>query len=304
MSDIEQRIAARASKRLSLITGQDLLQLGLARPEVDWRVARNLLIPRHPGVYEMPGLVPSYKRRILAACLATGGTASHRSAAFLFGLRGFERYRETVEISVEGRRAPRLAGVEAHKATNLMRTTIGVIPVTMPIQAVLGLAHVEPKLAEGALNHALGRELVRLPALVRYLDDLGRKPGSARLRTLVEAQIKGGRPTQSWLEDRVLEFMRSVGLPEPVRQHRLRLPNRRKIAFDFARPGCLWAVEADGRIWHSTPAARRQDAERDQAARILGWTVERVTWLQLEEDPAGVARRLVASLARRERVAA
>jgi hypothetical protein len=240
----------------------------------------------------MPGVPPSYKRDVLAACMATGGVASHRSAAAVFRLRGFEQYRRTVEITVDGPRAPRLPGVVAHKARALERTEVGVIPVTMPRQTLVDLAHVEPRLAEGALNHALGLELVRLPALVRYLCDLGRRPGSARLRELVELQIKGERPTESWLEDRVLEFMRGCGLPEPVRQFWLHLPNGRRIRFDFALPERRAAVEADSRLWHTTPADRRRDAERDQAARLFGWSVTRVTWLDLEEQPAATARRL------------
>ena len=184
--------------------------------------------------------------------------------------------------------------MEAHTVTRLERTQVGVIPVTMPRQTLVDLAHVEPQLAEGALNHALGSELVRLPALVRYLKELGRRPGSARLRELVELQIKGERPTESWLEDRVLEFMRGCGLPEPVRQFWLHLPNGRRIRFDFAYPGRRAAIEADSRLWHTTPADRRRDAERDQAARLFGWTVTRVTWLDLEEEAAGTARRLSA----------
>lgn len=290
----DRRIAAIASEQLSLVTRRELLTARVTKRQIETRVETGRLVTVHPGVYSLPGLPPSYKRRIHAACLATGGVASHRSAAFLFGLRGFDGYRETVDITVgPGRRAPRLPGVVAHEATRLDQTRIGVIPVVMPAQMLLGLAHVAPKPAEGALNHALGKGLVRLPALVRYLDGLGKRPGSARLRELVELQVKGERPTQSWLEDRVLEFLRSLGLPEPVRQHPLPLPNGRKLIFDFARPERLWAVEADGRLWHSTPSARRKDAERDQAARLLGWTVTRVTWLDLEERRDEVAATLL-----------
>jgi hypothetical protein len=292
MAAIDRLIARAAAEQWSLVTRRQLLTLGLTERQIDHRRESGRLVDVHPGVYRMPGLPPSYQRDVLAACLATDGVASHRSAAALFGLRGFERYRQVVEITVEGRRAPRLPGVHAHTVNKLEPTKVGVIPVTMPRQTLVDLAHVEPRLAEGALNHALGLELVRLPALVRYLGDLGRRPGSARLRELVELQIKGERPTESWLEDRVLEFMRGCGLPEPVRQFWLHLPNDRRIRFDFAFPERRAAVEADSRLWHITPADRRRDAERDQAARLFGWSVIRVTWLDLEEQPVATARRL------------
>jgi very-short-patch-repair endonuclease len=253
-------------------------------------VKRGLLVPVHIGVYRMPGLPRSYEREVLAACLATGGVASNRSAAAIYRLRGFERYRKTIEITVDGRRAPTLPGVLTHMSTRLVRSEVGVIPVTTPAQTLVDLAHVEPRLAEGALNHALGKGLIRLPALVRYLSDLGPRPGSARLRELVELQTKGVRPTASWLEDRVLEFLRSLGLPEPVRQHPLRLKDGRRIWFDFAYPARRISIEADSRLWHSTPKAQRADAERDRAAAALGWTVVRITWLDLEERPREIAR--------------
>jgi hypothetical protein len=292
MRETDRRIAGLAERQHSLVTSPQLLDLGVSRDEIDYRVENRRLLAVHRGVYRMPGVRPSYEQRIMAACLATGGAASHRSAAALFHLRGFERYQETVEITVEGR-APRLDGVSAHTCGRLLRTQIGIIPVTLPAQTLLDLAHVEPRRAEGALNDALRRELVRLPGMVRWSGDLRNRPGVVRLRHLLEDQIIGGAPTESWLEDRVAEFMRTLGMPQPVRQFRIRLPNGRRLRFDFAIPEQMYAVEADGRLWHTTPADRRRDAERDQTARLLGWTVERVTWLELEEHPAEVAQRLL-----------
>jgi len=73
----------------------------------------------------------------------------------------------------------------------------------------------------------------------------------------------------------------------------LLLPGRVKpIRFDFAYPLRRCAVEADGRLWHASPAPRRHDNERDHAASQLGWSVERITWLELIEMPAGVAGRI------------
>jgi very-short-patch-repair endonuclease len=290
MGQIDRIIGPAAAGQLGLVTRRQLLGQGLTLRQIDRRRADGRLIDVHPGVYRMSGLPPSYKRNVLAACLATGGAASGRSAARIFRLRGFEQYHQTVEITVAGPRAPRLAGIIAHRTTRLERTEIGIIPVTMPSQTLVDLAAIEPCLAEGALNHALGRRLVRLPALVRYLSDLGPRPGSARLRELVELQTKGVRPTASWLEDRVQEFLRSLGLPEPVRQHPLRLQDGRLIWFDFAYPARRMAIEADSRLWHSTPKAQRADAERDRAAAALGWAVVRITWLDLEERPREIAR--------------
>jgi hypothetical protein len=292
MAHIDRLIGPVAAGQLGLVTRRQLLDLGLTRRQIDHRRADSRLIDVHPAVYRMAGLPPSYERDVLAACLATGGVASNRSAARLFALRGFERYRRTIEITVEGR-AARLPGVVAHSSSMLERTRIGVIPVTMPMQTLVDLAHVEARMSEGALNHALGRGLVRLPALVGYLDDVGQRPGRERLKALVELQIKGERPTASWLEDRVLEFLRGLGLPEPVRQYPIILATGKRILFDFAFPARRLGIEADSRIWHSTPADRRRDLARDQAAAAVGWETVRIRWLDLQERVVEIGCRLV-----------
>lgn len=291
MGPADRYIASAAVRQHGLVTRPQLISAGVTDAQIEFRLRTGGLVALHRGVYRIPAVPPVARQAVLAACLASGGVASHRSAASLFSLRGFER-EKTVEITVEGRRAPRLDGVIAHTTGELVRTVIGNIPVTMPNQTLLGLAHVEPRRAEGALNDALGRGLVRLPALVRFLQAAGRRKGVTRLQELVELQIKGMRPTESWLEDRVLEFLRARGFPEPVRQFRLRLPDGRTIRFDFAYPAIRRAVEADGRLWHTTPVDRRRDAERDRMAALMGWQVERVTWLDLEEQPADTAARL------------
>jgi hypothetical protein len=195
---------------------------------VDHRVRQHRLHVVYRGVYRMPGVRPTFESEALAACLATGGAASHRCAARLFGLRGFTGS-TMVEVSVDGRRAPRLPGVVGHRLDGMEQTRIGVIPVVMPAEVLLGVAAVAPTLAEGAVNDALVKGLVSLPGLVRFLDRRAARgrDGTTHLRRLVEEQVRAGGPTESWLEDRVVEFLRKRGFPEPARRHWVRLPGTR-----------------------------------------------------------------------------
>src|SRR2546421_10976438 len=110
MSPVDDCIAGLAEGQLSLVTHAQLLKAGVHDDDIAARVRRRGLLVVHRGVYRLPGVAPSYRQAVIAACLATGGVASHRSAARLFGLRGFDRERR-VEITVAGERAPRLAGV-------------------------------------------------------------------------------------------------------------------------------------------------------------------------------------------------
>jgi hypothetical protein len=298
MGDADRRVGRLAAGNHSLVTLPQLLQAGLTATQVDHRVRQKRLDVVHRGVYRMPGVRPTYESDVLAASLATGGAASHRCAARLFGLRGFERSK-LVEVAVDGRRAPRLPGVIGHRLDGMEHTRIGVIPVVSPAEALLGVAAVAPMLAEGAVNDALVKRLVSLPALVRFLNRrAGRgRAGTRVLRGLVAEQVRAGGPTESWLEDRVVEFLRHCGLPDPARGYKLNLPDGR-FRLDAAWPDRLVDIEADSRLWHTSPSDRRRDAARDACLGAGGWIVVRITWLQLVEEPAAVADRLVAALTR------
>jgi hypothetical protein len=163
----------------------------------------------------------------------------------------------------------------------------------MPAEVLLGLAAVAPGRAEGALNDALVKGLVTLPAIVRFLQRRSARgrDGTTRLRALVEEQIRGGAPTESWLEDRLVEFLRQRGYPPPVRQYWVKVAGGR-IRLDTAWPDLLLDVEADSRLWHTSPSDRRRDTVRDGRLETVCWRVERVTWLQMTEAPDAVDRRL------------
>jgi very-short-patch-repair endonuclease len=285
-------VARLGLRQLGLTTRPQLLSGGLTRRQIDRRVGCGRLIVVHENVYRLPAVKATYEQAVLAACLATGGVASHRAAARLFRLRGFEKDRH-VEICVDGPRAPVLDGVVAHRSKGVERTTIGVVPVAMPAEVLLQLAAVAPGRAEGAVNDVLCRSLATLPGLVRFLQRRGARgrDGTELLRELVVEQVRAGAPTESWLEDRLVEFLRARGYPEPVRQRWLRLPGRR-VRLDLAWPDRRVDLEADGRLFHTSPAQRRRDAARDAAVMADGWVVERVTWLELVESPHLVDARL------------
>lgn len=296
MGDADLRVGRLAAGQHSLVTHSQLLGAGLTAPQIDHRVRRRVLLLVHRGVYRMPGVRPTYESHVMAACLATGGLASHGCAARLFGLRGFHRW-NPVEVAVEGRRAPRLPGVVGHRSQRLERTRVGVIPVVMPAEVLLGVAATASQLAEGAVNDALVRGLVSLPGLVRFLNRRAARgrDGVGRLRHLVEEQIRAGGPTESWLEDRLVEFLRQQGFPAPRRWFRVDLAGGR-VRLDTAWPDLKVNVEADGRLWHTSPTDRHRDAVRDARLKAAGWTVVRVTWLQLVEETQDVADRIAHAL--------
>jgi hypothetical protein len=292
MTPAELVIVRMSSRQLGLVVRPELLDAGLTRRQVDGRIDSGRLLVVHENIYRVPAVKRTYEQDVLAACLATGGVASHRCAARLFRLRGFDRY-PTVEICIDGGRAPRLDGVIAHRSNGLERTSIGVLPVAVPAEVLLQLAAVSPRSAEGAVNDVLCRRMATLPGLVRFLQRRSARGrnGTELLRELVAEQVRAGAPTESWLEDRLLEFVRLRGYPEPVRQYRVNVGGRR-VRLDLAWPEWKIDLEGDGRLFHTSPRDRRRDAARDLALNGVEWVVERVHWLELTGSPDAVDARL------------
>jgi very-short-patch-repair endonuclease len=131
--------------------------------------------------------------------------------------------------------------------------------------------------------------LATRPALVRFArrQSAQGRGGIVGLRELLEEQVRAGGPTESWLEDQVVEFLRQRGFPPPVRQYRVG-----KWRLDLAWPERMVDFEVDGRLWHTSPSDRRRDAARDAGLAGIGFRVERIRWLELNEDPDGLETRL------------
>jgi very-short-patch-repair endonuclease len=292
MEPVDVVIARIAVRQHGLVTRSQLLAAGLTERQVDRRIGHAQLVVLHKGVYGVPAAKPGYEQALLAACLASGGVVSHRSAARLFGLRGFDRDTR-VEICVDAARVPNLDGVTVHRSKGLEHSQIGVIPVAMPAEVLLQLAAVTPGRVPGAVNDVLIRRIATLPGLVRFLQRRAAsgRNGTQLLRDLVAEQVRAGAPTESWLEDRLLEFVRARGYPEPVRQFRIQTP-RGRFRLDLAWPEVRLDLEGDGRLFHTSPSQSRRDQARDEALGEVSWAVERVAWLQLIENPDGVDARL------------
>ena len=99
MEPSEVVIARLAVRQHGLVTRAQLRAAGLTERQIDCRIGRGQLVVVHEGVYRVPAVRATYDQAVLAACLATGGVASHRCAGRLFRLRGFERFRRSKSAS-------------------------------------------------------------------------------------------------------------------------------------------------------------------------------------------------------------
>lgn len=270
--------------------------LGFTEKAIRHRVTAGVLFRVHRGIYAVAGTRDSFEFRVMAAVLAAGegALASHRCAAGLYGLRRIRC--EAPEVTVSGRTAPRIDGFRAHRRdalTAVDRSRIGVIPVTSPAWTLLDLAGdgMERNRLGGALDDVLVRKLAALTAIERVLTRaLGlHVPGAAMLAELVDERRQGKQPSETGLEDELLEVFRAYGLPEPERQFKLRLPGGGTAIFDAAYPDLLLGFEADGDRWHKGLLDRMRDEARDEQCGLIGWTVRRYGTEDIRERPAGIA---------------
>jgi hypothetical protein len=109
------------------------------------------------------------------------------------------------------------------------------------------------------------------------------------IRPLVEERLEWASITDSDLEDLVRAVIKSTGLPMPELQHDLFRPDGSFVGrYDFAYVEKLSIIEADSWRFHMDPVSFERDRQKQNEAIALGWTVYRITWRQLIDDPESV----------------
>lgn len=290
MNPLDVQLAKLAAGQHSVVTRQQALSLGMTARQIDRRVDVGGLIVLHRSTYGLAGSRPTYERALMAACLATGGAASHRAAAHLWGLRGLEE--APVEITVSDRRHPRLHGVTIHRsalAVPAHLTRREGIPLTKPALTILTLGAVAPELVQGAAEDALFKKLLRVEGLWHILGEAGApgRDGTRVLRRLLLARDPAQAPTESVLE--IVAILSRYGLPEPVRQHRVPRPGRRPLRLDVSYPEALVDIEGDGLRWHTSTEDVRRDRERANYLVANGWVILCFTRDDVRHRPAELA---------------
>ena len=224
-----------------------------------------------------------------AAVLACGPEAalSHESAAALLNIISHED--SSIHVSVPQGSRRRLAGIRAHRRSNLAAEEIAEldgIRVTCPATTLVDIA---PGLSlaelERAVNDADKHDLIDPDSLRAEVDRMPKRPGKAKLRGLLDRHTF--LLTDSELERRFVPIALRAGLPTPV-------PGAVVNGFrvDFLWPDLGLVVETDGLRYHRTPATQARDRVRDQAHTAAGLTPLRFTHAQVRFEPARVERTL------------
>ncbi len=120
--------------------------------------------------------------------------------------------------------------------------------------------------------------VARLPALLRHL--LGTDRGTTYTRSKAERLLR--------------RLLKAAGLPQPI----VNVPLLGYTA-DFLWREHRLILEVDGYPSHGHKLAFERDRRRDQVHVAAGYTVIRVTWHQLVNEPYGVIARIAQALALR-----
>lgn len=289
-----------ARKNGGIVTRTEAIALGMAPRTLRRRVADGVLVELRPGVLALPGAPDPHVLDLQTACRKLGAIVSHQSAAYLHGLARPSHIMPTV--SVPRNTTKDLAGVRVHQINDIEEDQVQVIdglPVTCPERTLIDLAAVHTDRSLGRiLDHGLAAGIVDYGRLTDLFGVIGRrgKPGTARLRRLIEARGLAFTPADTELERRLLDVLLTSGLPHPELQFKapwLRAVNGR---VDMAYVDARLIIEGDSRRWHQLVDAFETDRLRDNAAQLAGWRVLRFTWLEITQSPERVARTVARAL--------
>ena len=121
------------------------------------------------------------------------------------------------------------------------------------------------------------------------------------MRLVLESRPAWRAAVQSELELLVLGEIERQGLPAPEVQYWFRLPNGKRVRFDFAWPACTALLEVDHPFWHAGVIASHRDKNRDLDMATVGWQTMRITDLDVNRGLKIAIAKVATILARRAR---
>jgi hypothetical protein len=269
---LHARAAALAARQHHLISRPELVRLGLPPARIDRWLDAGFLVRVERGVYLLPSGVHDWPTRLHAVCLATGGVASHRSAAALWDLDGCRK--GPPEVTVDRGGYVRRRGVRVHQSTDLALVTpvtVDGIPTTPVARTLLDLGAVARHAVEAATLDAVSRRLTTWSALLAELVRHSRKGrrGCGPLRVVLDQHF--GDQAESQLERRFLRLIHAAGLPAPAQQVPIHDEHGFVMIADAAWVELKVAVELDSVRYHATAAAFEADRIKRNRARAAGW---------------------------------
>jgi hypothetical protein len=286
LDDAVRAVAELAASQHRALTRRQAAELNFDRNRVASAKRLGWLDEPQPGVLVLNGSSPSWSGRLMVATLAADphGVASHRSAARLHRIDGFEAC-DVVEISVQrGRRRPNPACAITHQVATLDPcdlVTVQGIRCTGLARTIVDLGSVcDPLAVRRALTDLRRRRtsLRWLQLTAERLHRPGQRGSGVLLRHLAAIPFEGRVP-DSWFEELLALCIADPALAPVVPQYPIRNAAGRIVArTDIGFPSVRLGLEAHSRRFHFGPDAEPLDEQRDLRAAACGWELLYLGW--------------------------
>ncbi|MFZ5445827.1 MAG: DUF559 domain-containing protein [Myxococcota bacterium] len=293
--DAKVACAQQAAERHGVLTRAQARAL-LTRDQVKRQLKTGAWVRVYPQVFRVAGAPQTYtqQQHAVAAWLGARGVLSHRTAALLHGLELSAK--EPLDVTVKHRvKGPAGVKVYRRKLGAKETTELDGLRVTTVERTLFDLAScVDSADLKALVTQALRKQLTTLEALRKVAAWKG-WPGVGALRKVL-AELDGqGGPTESALEDRVLELLEQAELPKPTVQKQVKA-GKRRARLDFLYEAQRVVIEADGYAYHADVKSFEADRQRRNALIARGYRVLQWTWRALDERPEELVAELQAAL--------
>lgn len=284
-----------------VISRSEASAFGLTDNQINYRTRQGKWVRIQPNVYRLSGAPPTWLGDARAIALSSNGLVSHRAAARLWAIDGFDR--EGLEVTVE-RGAPERSWVRRLHTTTQMHlaepTVRRGVPVTgltrtiLDVAAVVSMTRLHTTVDAVLRNHQTTWQ--ELYSVLTIHSRRGRN-GCGPLRALLEERYgEVVVPDSAW-NRMVGRLLTAGGLGEPVYEHPVADRSGKFIArVDLAYPEHRVAVECDSVRFHLNAASFRSDRIRVNRLQNLGWTVLSFTWKDYADTPSELTRTVAAAL--------
>jgi hypothetical protein len=265
-----------AARQHGLVTHEQASAAGLTHHQVRHLVDRGHWQRRGVGLFAAGGAPHTWEQDVMAACLVSGGVASHECAARLLdlGRPAFGDAGVSITLAHGGSRRRALAmGATVHTTRHLTpadRARVRGIPVTTAARMVVDLLGRVPGEALFALADDVMWRLRDRDAVRQAWERVAGGRHRDRLAQVLLPWEPGPGPG-SPKEMSVARVLILHGLPRPVRQYPVVVPGREHPRYlDLAYPDVRVAMEYDGRRDHG-PRRWSSDAAREEELDRIGW---------------------------------
>ncbi len=277
-----------ASRQFGVVSRAQLAELDCSNAQLSRARRRGLIVDTTTRTIRLRSAPDTFLSRCVAVSLHLGdrGFLSGTSAGRLHGLREMETTPICATVP-DGDRPGLPAWVEVrtsnwYDARRDRRRLPGGAVAAEPHRMLYDLAaRLDDRRFQRAAEDCWHLGLVSPKSAAAYLNHHRQrgKDGTSRIERWLEVALDQRRPAESGLELDLLESLRDVGVPEPVRQHPLVLPNGHRIHVDLAWPRIRLCVEPGHSWWHGGDEGVRRDNERVLGALAIGWET-----IQLDES--------------------